>query len=220
MPCSGCILTATNVVASSAKVYSSLSQTLTNSMLAPNITYPKDIFRVDIYGDGAGALTGISGFYLGRLTINMQERYSGYCNSRTGLVLTTGYSGSTFDFADTGRIDYAYVSGCKQEVPCKFGKLWFEFSGNSNLYSGVPSARTNVTAFVYGASNGLFPLVDYGMLTSGNQSIPSGQLSMTNVRLDCGQSYSAVLSITTMIPGQTGTVTSFDYLTIDCSSCV
>jgi hypothetical protein len=216
MPCTGCSLVYTNVVGSAYKNYSyTLPEYIPNSS-----TTFRNLFTTNIYADGIGALTGVTGFLLGRLSVNVDNLTSGRCISTTGLSILTGsLSGSPLDIVYTGNIEYTYVTGCNQQSPCRMGKLSFQFSGNPDLYSGAPTARTNITAYVYGANNGLFPHISYEPLSLVSPNLASGQLSMTNTRIDCGQSYIVQLSFITLIPGQTGQIYAYDQLRINCLNC-
>lgn len=218
MPCSGCTLNYGNWVYSDRSLYSVMSGSV--SAMSPWGYTPRAVVSTAIYADGLGSLSGISGYNLGTLTINVENRYSGQCQNTTGIQIVGVSGGNTiYDDDMTGAISHVYVTGCNQRTPCRIGKLWIEFSGNSDLYAGVPSARTSIYALVYSAGNPLFPIINYDTLSSGNRNLVSGALSMTNTRIDCGNTYSASIVFQTLIPGQTGIIKSYCDFGLFCTSC-
>jgi hypothetical protein len=219
MPCTGCNLDYAHAVSAPTRVYSS-SYGAVNNSIGPYGYVPSFVTRIDMVGDGLGSLTGITGYSLGTLNMYVERRYSGLCQTVTGVQITGLYSGNPMYENDfTGNIGYSYRTGCDQRNPCKVGKLWFSFSGNPDLYIGAPSARTSIYAWVSSATNGLPPALDFGVLSSGNSYLPSGSLSMTNVRIDCGNRYDALIEAQTLIPGYTGSIRSQCYFTLYCKEC-
>lgn len=214
MPCTGCNLDFEYFNTSLVRNYGQGTGPVNTASWAPT-----QLFSLNLYGDGQGALTGITGYPLGTLTIHASQRSSGLCQNVTGIVVTGIYTGNPMYENDfTGNVSHVYRTGCDQRDPCRIGKLWFEFSGNSDLYVGAPSARTSIHGWFFGATNGIREQ-SYGTLSSGNSSIPSGALSMTNTRIDCGKTYNAYIITQTLIPGYTGEIFNQVVVNLKCRPC-
>lgn len=174
-------------------------------------------------GIGQGALSGITGYTIGTVSVYLENRFTGRCADISGFRITGYLSGNALYDADvTGSYGYSYVTGCDQVNPCKVGKVWFSFSGNPDLYAGTPSAITSIQSFSAGATNGIEGMIptSYPNLSSGNRHIPSGDWSVTNLTLNCGRTFFGALDAVTIIPGYTGHIRSIFNAALTCGFCV
>jgi hypothetical protein len=164
---------------------------------------------IAITGSGRGALSGVTGFYLGYMAVNSLRSLTGNCTAVTGSLTFTGSTGLT---GLTGWKAQG-ITGCTGASPC-ISNLAVSFSANPNIWNYAPYATVTIQVQDYNYGNVYFA----GALTSGNQSF-SGNIN-TNVPVSCGTSIGANLTYSLRIPGYSGQVENSVMLETICKPCL
>lgn len=179
-----------------------------------------------VQGVGQNELSGITGFPLGWANIYLDGPQDGSCVSVTGQLTLPVTTSGQFITGSSG-ISYngstEYCTGSTQG--CKIDRLYFEFSGNPNVYKAAPQGATLVFSHTNGYLNNAYvsPYTKYHTpisgLTISSPNITSGNLTEDSLMINCGGAIRSSLFFQAYVPDVFGSLTARYYYFISCTNC-
>jgi hypothetical protein len=179
-----------------------------------------------VQGVGKEGLSGITGFPLGWINIYLDSSSDGSCIGVTGRLtlpavtsgqMVTGTSGISFNGSTE------YCTGATQG--CHSNRLYFEFSGNPDVYKAAPQANilvysNAVFSMSYAANN----FVKYHAISGNNIGLNKDNQNLSGTIIDnfdlaCGETARTHLIFEGYIPNVFGLLRSSYYYFINCTTC-
>ena len=193
--------------------------------------------RIQLYshvvqGVGQQELSGITGFPLGWINIYLNNPTDGSCVGITGQLTLPAVTSGQLITGSSGISYNASTEYCTGDIRgCTINNLYFEFSGNPNVYVAAPNGAMNVysTAMYqnpYSSAPGSNPSyvapTKYHTPTGlnvRNQNITSGNLTEDQVYISCGGIARSQLTFEAFVPNVFGSLRATYYYYINCTTC-
>lgn len=166
------------------------------------------INNVSVTGAGRGAFSGVTGFFLGNMSVITRGSLTGNCSAVTGYLNYTGTTGFT---GRTGWVSSS-ITGCTGSSPCGT-TMYFTFTANPNIWNLAPNSRVAIQVQNYHYGNVYLTTP----VTSG-QPTYSGVLDVNQV--NCGYSAASNITYSLVIPGYSGVIYNNVMLENICKPCL